>query len=235
LKPILPRLQILDATLGGFIGLLGLAMYFYPGGTWWDKTTKGHRFLENFLCDLLHRTSLSGQPNAIGSRFAELALFALIVATACMFSLVPEVIPSRRRFGRRLGWFGAISTLLLFSVPLLPSDRYPVAHSLATVFGTLPTLIAFAILVGAILVEPATNPLLRALSLSLLILCVLCAALYTWDVYFGGPSLKALAGLERIATITAVLWLMAIGRFVRLRLLEAVKLLKERAAAVNGR
>ncbi|MGC4067856.1 MAG: hypothetical protein QM784_25030 [Polyangiaceae bacterium] len=36
--------EILEATVGAFLALVALAMAFYPGGTWWDRTTEGHRF-----------------------------------------------------------------------------------------------------------------------------------------------------------------------------------------------
>jgi hypothetical protein len=206
-------------------------MYFYPGGTWWDKQATRHRFWENFLCDLLHKKSLSGLPNLKSATLAQFAFVVLIAGCAILFSLAPEVIPTRRRFGRILGRFGVVSSVLLLSVPLFPSDKFPTAHSIAVVFGTLPALLAFAVLVGAILTEPVIPTFLRGISVLLLVLLVLCASIYTWEAFFHGPSLKLLAGLERVATLMALLWLMAIGRFVRLRLVQAVRLLSERAAA----
>ena len=206
-------------------------MVFYPGGTWWDKTTRGHRFWENFLCDLLHSKSLSGMPNLMSARLAEVGMLALVIGIVSAFSLAPEVIPSRRRLGKWIGRFGAVGALLLSAAPLLPSDRHPVAHSLAVVLGTLPALLAFAGLVGAILVEPVTPVWLRGTSLLLLVLLVLCLAIYAWDVYFNGPSLKLLPGLERVATLVTLVWLLLLGRFVRYRLIQALQVLQARAKA----
>ncbi|MGC4067857.1 MAG: hypothetical protein QM784_25035 [Polyangiaceae bacterium] len=104
-------------------------------------------------------------------------------------------------------------------------------HSIATVFGTLPALVAFSALVGAILVEPQAPLVVRGTSVSLLVLLVLCAGLYTWDVYLDGPSLKILPGLERVATLLLIAWLMLVSRYVRMRLVAAVRLLNERANA----
>jgi hypothetical protein len=211
------------------VALVALAMVFYPGGTWWDKTTQGHRFWENFLCDLLHRKSLSGASNLASARLAELAMFALVIGIICAFSLAPEIIPSRKNLGRRIAYVGSFGAVFLVAAPLLPSDRYPALHSIATVFGTLPSLAAFSGLVGAILVEPQAPLAVRGTSVSLLVLLVLCAALYTWDVYFGGPSMKILPGLERIATLLLIAWLMLVARYVRGRLVAAIRHLNERA------
>jgi hypothetical protein len=231
LRPILPRLQLIEATVGAFMALVALAMVFYPGGTWWDKTTRGHRFWENFLCDLLHRVSLSGAPNLTSSRFAQLAMFVLVVGIVCAFSLAPEIVPSRKRLGRSLAYAGSFGALFLVAAPLFPSDRYPALHSMATVFGTLPAIVAFSGLVGAILIEPRAPLVVRGTSVTLLVLLVLCAGLYTWDVYLDGPSLKVLPGLERIATLLLLTWLMLVSRYIRMRLVAAVRLLNERVEA----
>jgi hypothetical protein len=189
-------------------------MAVYPGGTWWNKTTRGHRFWENFLCDLLHRHSLSGAPNFTAARLAEIGMLAMVISIVCAFSLAPELVVTHPRLGRFFGWFGVISTPLLAAAPLLPSDRYPTAHSVAVVFGTLPTLIAFTGLVATILIEPLAQVSLRALTALLLLLLVVCATLYTWNVYFGGPSLKALPAVERLATLVLLAWLALLDRFV---------------------
>lgn len=229
LRPIITRIKLIEAILGGYISLTSAAMYFYPGGTWWDKTTVGHRFWENFLCDLLHHVSLSGKPNLVASRLAVLAMVLLVCAIILAFSLSAEVVPSRKRLGARIGQLGGLGSILLFAPPLLPSDRYPALHGLAVVFGSLPVLVAFTALVGTLLVEPKAPAILRGLSVLLHVALVLSASLYTWDTYFDGPSLKLLPGLERVATILLLLWLMVIARFVRFRLIEALRMLSERA------
>jgi hypothetical protein len=193
-------------------------MYFYPGGTWWDRATTGHRFWENYLCDLLHQRSLGGAPNLVSARLAEIAMLLMVVSIACALSLATEVIPSRPQLGRRLSQVGTLAALLLVLAPLVPSDRFARLHSVATVFGTLPTLGTFAVLTGALLLEPQSSTRLRGTSLLLLVLLVVCLGLYAWDVYLGGPSLKLLPGLERVATLVVVAWLFAVSRFVRGRL-----------------
>lgn len=223
LRGIYPRTQLLEATLGGFMGLVAAAMFFYPGGTWWDSSAKGHRFWENFLCDLLHRKALNGTSNLVSARLSEIAMLVIVIGIACAFSLSPEVIPSRRALGKRLARVGLGASVLLVLAPLLPSDRFPTLHSMATVFATLPTLGVFAVLTGAILVEPKSPAPLRGASMLLLVLLALCLGLYTWDVYLGGPSLKVLPGLERVATLLLLAWLFLVSRVVRLRLVEALR------------
>jgi hypothetical protein len=55
------------ATLALFVVLEGAAMILYPGGTCWDPAAHGHRFWENFLCDLEWSVARNGMPNPTGS------------------------------------------------------------------------------------------------------------------------------------------------------------------------
>lgn len=213
-----------------FIALLGLAMSLYPGGTWWDAKRIGHSFWENFLCDLLHRQALGGQSNVRSANITVWAMLVLVLGLVTAFSLAPEVVPSRRRLGKTLAWSGGFGALLLVSAPLFPSDLHPRIHSAAVVFGGLPALVSFAAFVGAILIEPATTRLLRAVSLALLVLLALALALYTWTAFLNGPSLRILPGIERVANLTLLLWLALLSRLVRRRLIATYIVLAKRAA-----
>lgn len=218
-----------------FIALIALAMLLYPGGTWWSPERIGHAFWENFLCDLLHQKSLGGQVNVRSARLTLAAMVLLVVGIVAAFSLSPEVIPSRKQLGRKLAWFGGVGAVLLVGAPLVPSDLHPLLHSSAVVFGGLPTLVSFAVLVGAILLEPATARPLRAVSLGLLVLTAIAMALYIWTAFLHGPSLRILPAIERIANILLLLWLTLVARFIRKRLIAAFIALANRADATSAR
>lgn len=196
-------------------------MALYRGGTWWDRSHRGYSLLENFLCDLLHRRTLGGDPNLVSSRLALPGMLALAIGIITAFSLAPELVPARRRLGRLIAWFGAISTGLVAIAPAFPSDAYPRLHGMAVVGGSIPTVLAFATLVGAVLLEPAVTHLFRAISLFLLVLVVAQLALYVWDTFLGGPSLRMLPGLEHVATVVLIVWLLMTARFIRYRLITA--------------
>jgi hypothetical protein len=231
---VLFRTKVVEATVGMFVALIGIAMLMYRGGTWLDKGRAGHSFWENFLCDLLHRQTLGGHPNLVGSRLALAGMLVIVVGLVAAFSLAPEIIPSRRRLGRGVAWLGSIGSLALIASPLLPSDIYPSLHPIAVIFGGLPAVAALAVFVGAILLEPAASHLLRGVSLGLLVLVVVSMALYAWTAFLHGPSLRVLPGIERVATIVLLAWLMLLIRLVRQRLLAAYVALTKRREAATG-
>ncbi|MGE5788599.1 MAG: hypothetical protein ACM3ZE_28670, partial [Myxococcales bacterium] len=221
LRSVLHRTRIIDLSVGAFLGLVGLAIALYRGGTWWDRSHRGYSFLENFLCDLLHHRTLGGHPNLVNARLALMGMLTLAIGIITAFSLAPELIPARRQLGRSIAWFGGISTGVMAAAPVLRSDAYPRLHSIAVVGGSVPTLFAFAILVGALLLEPAVTRAFRAVSLSLLVLAVAQLALYAWDVFFGGPSLRLLPGLEHVASALLIVWLLIVVLLILYRLITA--------------
>jgi hypothetical protein len=221
IRSVLFRTKVIDLGVGMFVGLVGLAMLLYRGGTWWDPQRHGHSFWENFICDLLHRQTLGGHPNGVSARLALFGMLALVAAVVTGFSLAPEVIPSRRRLGRRIAWFGSLGSICLVLAPLLPSDAHSVLHSIAVVAGGLPALGAFAVLVGALLLEPVAPRALRAVALLLLVLLVVAMALYSWTTFLQGPSLRILPTIARLGNLALLAWLLMVARLVRHRLFVA--------------
>lgn len=213
-----------------FLGSVALAIALYPGGTWWDPKHHGHHFWENFLCDLLHRRSLSGLPNLVGARVAMAGLLILGLGIITAFSLTKEAIPSRRQLGRWIGWCGSLGMLLLSSAILFPSDAHPKLHAAGVIIGSVPTILAFAALVGALLLEPLATRWLRAASLALLVLCATSLALYVWNVLFHGPSLRIAPAIERVATIVLLVWLLMLSNMVRQRLISTYLTLSKQVA-----
>jgi len=229
-QSVLFRTKVVDASVGMFIALIGIAMMAYQGGTWWDATRQGHAFWENNLCDLLRVRTLGGHPNIVGARLATGGMLILVIGLVAAFSLAAEVIPSRRRLGRSIAWCGSLGSLVLTSSALLPSDKCPACHSVAVVFGSLPALIALAVFVGAILLEPITTRAFRALCLALLISVVLALSLNAWNAFLHGPSLRVLPGIARLANIMLLGWLLWIAQLTRRRLFDTYLALEKRRA-----
>lgn len=211
-----------------FLGFVALAIALYPGGTWWDPTYRGHHFWENFLCDLLHRRSLSGLPNLVGARVATTGLLLLGLGIVTAFSLANEAIPSRRQLGRWIAWCGSLGTVLLSSAILFPSDAHPKLHAASVIIGSVPTILAFAVLVGALLLEPIATRWLRAASLALLVLSAVSLSLYVWNVLFHGPALRISPAIERVATMVLLAWLLMLSNLVRQRLIATYLALSKR-------
>jgi hypothetical protein len=233
IRSVLYRTKIIDISVGVFLGSVLLAIALYPGGTWWDPKHHGHHFWENYLCDLLHRRSLSGLSNLVGARVATAGLLILGLGIVTAFSLSKEAIPSRKQLGRRIAWCGSLGTLLLSSAILFPSDAHPKLHAAGVIAGSIPTILAFAVLVGALLLEPVTTRWLRAVSLGLLVLSVSSLSLYVWNVLFKGPSLRISPAIERVATIVLLVWLLMVSNAIRQRLISTYLALSKRIDQPN--
>jgi hypothetical protein len=235
IRSVLFRTKVIDLGVGMFVGLVGGAMLLYRGGTWWDPQRRGHSFWENFICDLLHQKTLGGYPNVVSARLALWGMLTLVVAVVASFSLAPEVIPSRRRLGRYVAWFGTLGSICLVLSPFFPSDAHARLHSITVVGGGLPALAAFAVLVGAILLEPVAPIALRAVALLLLVLLVVAMSLYGWTTFLHGPSLRVLPTIARLANLALLAWLLMLARLVRQRLFVAylAKVKRAREPAVR--
>ena len=104
----------------------------YPGGTWMDRTTEGHSFWGNFLCDIARDRALDGRPHP-GASWGRAAEWVLFFALGLFFWVAPAlVVPRRRRATIR--FLGIVATLGLFLVPV----TYGVPHALALIAGAGP-------------------------------------------------------------------------------------------------
>jgi hypothetical protein len=161
--------RVVLAGVVGFVGLEASAMRLYPGGTWWDPTTVGYRFWQNYLCDLEWHVGLNGQDNTTGSHLAKAAMLLLLAGLASFWVIVPSLFGGTKEESRRAakppgdpsygGSGGTAAGRLSLSVPalglasvaatvavaLMPSDRFPVLHGLMVIVAGLPGLGAAAL------------------------------------------------------------------------------------------
>src|ERR1019366_7112935 len=79
--------------VAAFAALETAAMALYPGGTWWNPAARGHRFWQNYLCDLEWRVALNGQTNHWGSRLAQAAMLVLVLTLAPFWLPPPRGLP----------------------------------------------------------------------------------------------------------------------------------------------
>src|SRR5260370_38051545 len=115
------------------------ATCLYPGGTWWDSTTRGYRFWENFLFDLEWRVALNGQPTQGASHLAQAAMLILTTAFIPFWLSVTRLF-DRPRLAILVRSFGLASVVGIIAVVLMPSDRFGVLHGIAVVVAGLPGL-----------------------------------------------------------------------------------------------
>ena len=186
-------------------------MWAYPGGTWWNPQRAGHAFWENFLCDLLHRTALNSEPNAVGAAVATAALLTFVVGLAVFWSIAVEWLGNQRR-ARWLARLGILGSLCLASVALTPSDQFPRWHTAAVLLGGLPALVTFLWFCAALVRSSRTPHATRALSLLLGLLILTSLVLYTQNAVGSGPALRILPALERVAVAILLVWMLRVLR-----------------------
>ena len=177
----------------------GIAASVYPGGTWMDRTTVGHSFWGNFLCDVARTPALDGRPNP-GAPWGHAAEWSLIVALFVFFWIAPALVDSPRR-RRTIRILGAVAALGLMLVPV----TVRVAHAVALIVGAGPGFAAAVLLIAGL----RPRPVLALLGLAALGLSALELALYLVfrNRFSGAPLPPAVPAVQRLAVIAAIAWM----------------------------
>lgn len=199
------RAKLSLAALAVFCVAILTAAWLYPGGDFIVEKTSGFS-LRNFWCDLLREPAYNGERNAASVRLATLAFTAIGVALLPFWLEVSRLVPHRARLLRVAGAISAVATVM---VALVPSDRFPALHGPAVLTaGGLGILCGF--FVGrASLAARRRWPLFAASSAALLFFASTNMLLYVWDVYLDGPKLVLLPAVQKLATLSLMVWMVA--------------------------
>jgi hypothetical protein len=201
-----------------FVSFVGAAMAVYPGGTWWDPATRGHSFWRNFLCDLFHRHSLSGQENSWSAALATMGMLAMLPALAAFFALVSRLESPESRAGRVARVAGALACTTGVAIPLTPSDRFRVGHLTAVIGTSFPALLALgcALVVslrsarGARGARVWASPI-SALAVSAMVFSAIDAVAYAIAAVTAVRTLDwMLPVFQRLGAIALVGWMIAV-------------------------
>ena len=124
------RLVVLIGLL--FYLLLTLSMLLYPGGTKADPHTQGYSFFTNFLSDLGHTETVTGQSNLpsmvlfiVAMILAGIATVLFSLAFTQLFTLSPFTI----RISRLGALCGLIAGLCIIGVGVVPEDLSSWLHN----------------------------------------------------------------------------------------------------------
>ena len=192
---------VLRACIALFLLLEVPAMALYPGGTWWEPGLRGHRFWQNFLCDLEWRVALNGQPNPVGSMLAQGAMLVLVAGFVPFWSLA-----SRR--GRAARGLGLASVAGMIAVALMPSERFGALHGAAVMAAGLTGLGAAGL---ATLGQLRTGRKgLAALGTATLVVSLVDLALYARAALYGGPGSLLVPALQKVALLFLLAWMSAV-------------------------
>jgi hypothetical membrane protein len=196
--------------LGGFLAFQAIAMFLYPGGTWFDRTSRGHTFFQNFFCDLTAAKALNGQPNP-GAIYAKIGMVLFTLGLIPFWILVTSVLrQARARLAKVVLSLGTISSIAAALVPFVPSQRFGNLHPLLVFLAGIPGILAGGLSTYGLVKTKSGSRLPARLAVLTVILVAIDGILYAIHVATGyelHPTL--LPGLQKIAAMSLVAWMSA--------------------------
>jgi hypothetical protein len=213
-----PRLQpapaAILAAVAAFVWLELAAMHEYPGGTWWDRSTRGHRFWQNYLCDLEWRVALDGQSNALGARYAQAGMLLLIAGFVPFWWIAPRLFgPTRgpKTLGRVVRALGLASVAGMAAVSLMPSERFGALHGVAVVVAGVPGLSAALLAIFGLLRGEPRPRVAGFLGAAMLVFAMLDFILYVRTMALGGPGPLLLPAAQKVAVVLLLGWMSVVA------------------------
>lgn len=200
--------MVIALSVAGFCVLIGVAMCAYPGGHEWDRTTRGHDFWRNYICDLARSTALDGEPNTTSAPIAQVALVALLAGGAAFWWALPALFtrPESRLAGA-VRTLGALSLAGVLGVALLPADRFGALHPIAMALSGGPGQAAAIVAVVAL---DARERIARWTGIVAAISCGVDLGLYAMQLAGRDPG-PVVPVLERIAVIAILAWMLVVA------------------------
>jgi len=207
-----PRRCALLIALGwlAFAGLFAASAALYPGGTWLDRGTYGHRFFANYFCDLTQPVSLSGVNNPLGSRLAQAAMLSFAAALSGFFWLVPRYFAHSPRAAAWVRGLGECAVLSYLAVPFTPSELYDFHAELSLFAGALG-LSAALCAVWALCRSSGAARTLGVLGALALAAGVLHALLFVH--YMGGrePAPLVVPAVQKLSALLLSAWMLGVA------------------------
>jgi hypothetical protein len=204
----LNSVAIVSAVVG-FGGLEAAAMCLYPGGTWWDATARGHRFWENFLCDLEWRVALNGEPNPWGSQLARAAMLLLLSGLVPFWLAVPRLLGGAS--GRAVRALGLGSAAATVAVVLMPSDRFGALHGVMVLVAGVPGLAAVALAVRG-MAQGEPRPRISAwVGAAMLAAALVDFVLYASHLVGHTNGTPLGPALQKVALLLLLAWMVAVA------------------------
>lgn len=194
--------------LAAFVGLVGLAMWFYPGGNWIDRRAPGHDFFANYFCDLTQPVSLSGVSNALGARCAKIGMLCFAFALAGFFQILPRYFAQGSALTHWVRWLGTSSVSIFVLVVLSPSERFGKIHGvLALASGVLGIA---ATLCGLYALKSARARPLFLLGLLTWLSASFDAGLFAYHLGDAQPEPWIVPAAQKLAAFALCAWMIAV-------------------------
>ncbi|TFG05277.1 MAG: hypothetical protein EU536_02540 [Promethearchaeota archaeon] len=122
-----------------FLILIGVAIWFYAGGTRLNPAAPGYSFLLNSWSDLGRTVAWSGEQNLVSQMFFSIAMVVWGLSFAPSVHALEAMI-AKSKFSRKIGKVGISFAYvcvfaLLAEVIFFPEDVYPQLHSVFAIIG----------------------------------------------------------------------------------------------------
>lgn len=126
--------------VGGIVGAIGLmqfllfstiAMFYYGGGTSWNKLAEGYTFWHNVMSDLGRTVSYSGLSNTVSSTIFNSSLIIFGISIIIIYLSLSKTFLPYKRIINYIKIIGIISGLGMIGVALTPDDILSDEHMLA--------------------------------------------------------------------------------------------------------
>ena len=126
--------------VGGIVGAIGLlqfllfstiAMFYYSGGTSWNKLAEGYTFWHNVMSDLGRTVSYSGLSNTVSSTIFNSSLIIFGISIIIIYLSLSKTFLPYKRIINYIKIIGIISGLGMIGVALTPDDILSDEHMLA--------------------------------------------------------------------------------------------------------
>ena len=171
-----------------FYLLITISMLLYPGGTNADHHTQGYSFFTNFLSDLGHTVSLSGQSNIASMVLFIIALILAAIATG-LFSLAFTQLFTLSPLTIRLSHLGALCGLIagicLIGLAVVPEDLSSWLHNFFTYAALVVFVAAYLFFFLAVVRTKGLPKRISWVFIALGIVLAVYTIISVWVTFFG--------------------------------------------------
>jgi hypothetical protein len=195
-----------------FVALEALAMCLYPGGTWWDAHARGHRFWQNFLCDVEWRVALNGTPNPVGSRLALAAMATLALGLGPFWFATARLIAGggRTSLAGAVRLSGIASITAVLAVISMPSDAFGDVHGAVVIVASLCGFLAASLAIGGLASTQQVAP--AVLGVATMAAAVFDFILYASHFLRHAQDTPLTPAAEKVALGLLLSWMVAVAR-----------------------
>jgi hypothetical protein len=180
------RIVVLIGLL--FYLLLTLSMLLYPGGTKADPHTQGYSFFTNFLSDLGHTETISGQSNIPSMVLFIIALIMGAIATGLFslaFTQLFTLSPLTIRLSRLGALCGLIAGICIFGVAVVPEDLSTQLHNFFIYAALVVFVAAYLFFFLAIVRTKGLPKRISWVYIALGVVLIIYTIISVWVTFFG--------------------------------------------------